>query len=81
MISQAYPNLGVSHDGDISCNCCGEWILKIKCPWTSREKLISEYLTQPEPCLTYNDSNKVSLKSNHLYMQHVQHQMFVTGRR
>ena len=49
LISKAYPNLGVSHDGDTSCDCC-EGILKIKCPWTSREKLMGEYETQPESC-------------------------------
>ena len=45
-ISQTYPNLGASPDGVISCNCCGERILEIKCPWTSRERLISEYITK-----------------------------------
>ena len=49
-ISQAY--LGASLDGVISCNCCGEGILERKCPWTGRERLISEYITQPESCLT-----------------------------
>ena len=67
-ISQAYPYLGASPDGVISCNCCGEEILEIKCPWTSRERLISEYITQPESCLTYDDSNKISLKNSHPYL-------------
>ena len=80
-ISQAYPYLRASPDGVISCNCCGEGILEIKCPWTSRQRLISEYsITKPEPCLTYDDSNKISLKNSYPYMQQIQHQMFVTGR-
>ena len=33
----------------------------------SREKLISEYVTQPEPCLTYDDSNKISYMQPSLY--------------
>ena len=45
-LSQAYTYLGDSPDGVIRCNCCGEGILEIKCPWTSREKLNSEYITQ-----------------------------------
>ena len=45
--SQAYPYLRASPDGVITCNCCGEGILEIKCPWTSRERIISEYITQP----------------------------------
>ena len=69
----AYPYLEANPDGVISCNCCGEWILEIKCSWTSQEKLISEYVTQPERCLTYDDSKNISLKSSHSYMQQVQH--------
>ena len=72
-ISQAYPYLGTSPDGFISCNCCGEGILEIKCPWTSRGKLISEYVTQSESCITCDDSNKISLKNSHPYMQQIQH--------
>ena len=64
----------------ISCNCCGEGILEIKSPWTSRERLFTEYITPLESCLTYDDSNKTSLKNSHPYMQQIQHQMFVTGR-
>ena len=72
------PYLGASHpDGVISCNCCGEGILET-CPWTSRERLISEYITQQKSCLTYDYSNKISLKNSHPYMQQIQHQMFVT---
>ena len=72
------PYLGASHpDGVISCNCCGEGILET-CPWTSRERLISEYITQQKSCLTYDYSNKISLKNSHPYMQQIQHPMFVT---
>ena len=46
----------------------------------NKEKPISEHIIQPEPRLTYNDSNKISLKSSHPYMQQIQHQMFVTDR-
>ena len=35
---------------------------------------------QPEPRLTYNDSNKISWKNSHPYMQQIQHQMFDIGR-
>ena len=45
-ISEAYQYVGSHPDGAISCNCCGEGPFEIKCPWTSRERLISEYVTQ-----------------------------------
>ena len=60
--SQTYPYLGASSDGVISCKCFGKEILEISWPWTSREKLISEYVTQPETCLTYDDGNKTNLR-------------------
>ena len=41
-ISQEYPYFEASPDCVISCNCYGEGILEIKCPWASRERLISE---------------------------------------
>ena len=48
--------------------------------WAIQENLISEYVAQPESCLTYNDSNKISLKNSQSYMQQIDHLMFVTGR-
>ena len=50
-IFQTYPYLGASPDSVISCHCYGEEILNIKCLWTSRERLISEYRTQAGPCI------------------------------
>ena len=79
-ISQAYLYLGASPDGVISCNCCGKGILEIKCPWISQERLIGECITQPESCLTYDDSNKISIKNSHPYMQQIRHEMCFTGR-
>ena len=76
----AYPYLGANPDDVISCNCCVEGILEIKCARTSWKRLISGYITQPESCLTYDDSNKISLKNSRPYMHQTQHQMFVTGR-
>ena len=43
-ISRPCLLLGAGPDGVFSCNCYGEGILEIECPWTSRENLISEYI-------------------------------------
>ena len=51
-IPETYPSLGAIPDDVISCNYYGEEILEIKSPQTSRAKLISQYLVQPESCLT-----------------------------
>lgn len=37
IVSIENPNLGASPDGLISCDCCGDGCLEIKCPFTLRE--------------------------------------------
>ena len=68
-ICQAYPYLGHSPDGVISCNCCGKGFLETKCPWNSREKLVSECVTQTKFCFIYDDSDKIGLKNSHPYLR------------
>ena len=79
-ISLSHPYLGASPDGLVTCKCCGSGILEIKCPWVARDKLINEYVLQPESCLEFDEHSKIILKKNHIYMKQIQHQMFVTGR-
>lgn len=31
-VNPSYPHLGTSPDGLISCSCCGEGVLELKCP-------------------------------------------------
>ena len=33
LIHTSYPHLGASPDGVISCNCCGNGVLEVKCPY------------------------------------------------
>lgn len=37
-IHPTYPHLGASPDGYASCNCCGDGLLEIKCPFKYRER-------------------------------------------
>ena len=36
VISSDYPFLGASPDGLVSCDCCGEGLVEIKCPFRYR---------------------------------------------
>lgn len=40
----AYPYLGASPDGLTHCNCCGEGLLEIKCPYSIRKALQQMHL-------------------------------------
>ena len=40
----------------------------------------SRKANEKESCLTYDGSNRISLKNSHPYIQQIQHQMFVTGK-
>ena len=37
VISPQYPYLGASPDGFIQCECCGDGIIEIKCPFSVRD--------------------------------------------
>ena len=36
-VNTSFPHLGASPDGIVSCACCGEGLLEIKCPYSKRE--------------------------------------------
>ena len=36
-VNPQYPYLGASPDGVVSCQCCGEGIIEIKCPYSLRD--------------------------------------------
>ena len=65
-----YPFLGASPDGLVSCNCCGEGLVEIKCPYCARDSPMADV-----ECLKEN-----KLDPSHRYSYQVQTQMLVTGR-
>ena len=42
IINPKYPHLGASPDGVVSCNCCGTFVLEVKCHHCSRNKKLCE---------------------------------------
>ena len=78
LISEQFPILGASPDGDINRICSGFDVLETKCPRKSRDVSIAEYLMQSELCLAKN-YEEIFLKPKHRYQAQAQHQMFVTG--
>ena len=41
-LSTDYPMFGATPDGVVSCDCCGNGILEIKCPFTRQSKTMNE---------------------------------------
>ena len=70
--------LGASPDGLVSCSCCGNGVLEVKCPYTLRHSTIENYAKDPNSCLSVlKETGDVQLDRDHEYFFQVQTQMYV----
>ena len=74
MIDHRNPCLGASADGIVRCECCGEGVIEIKCPFTHKHHTVSE-----AACIDkiFGLLPDLSLKTGHRYYTQVQLQMRV----
>lgn len=72
-----YPFLGASPDGFVQCDCHGEGVLEIKCPFCLKEKTFDEAADSNSFCLV-NVNGQPSLKRDHQYYYQVQLQLLLT---
>ena len=73
VINPLYPYLGASLDGRFDCDCCGQGILEIKCPYKYRECAPAD-IDDPSFYLT-NTIDGFKLNSEHQYYFQVQMQL------
>ena len=73
VINPLYPHLGASPDGRIECDCCGQGILEIKCPYKYREYAPAD-ITDPSFYLI-KSIDGLKLNPNHQYYYQVQMQL------
>lgn len=66
------PHFGSSPDGKVSCSCCGDGVVEIKCPYRYREGLLTAPVNE-DFCL----DQQFQLKKTHQYYYQVQLHMFV----
>ena len=66
-ISLTVPNIVASPYALVSCNCCGNGCLEIKCPFDSREKFVFEILDCVDGYLEGNIKKRNQIK-NHPYV-------------
>lgn len=76
IISATYPFIAASPDGVVSCKCCGEGLIEIKCSFTHQDKYISEISNYH---ITYQDGEMKLNKKSAWYAQ-VQTQLYCSGR-
>ena len=75
IIDSKNPHIAASPDQIISCDCHGEGLLEIKCPWSA-----SYTVPSPSSCAYLHEvDNIVKLKTNHKYYYQIQGQMGVAG--
>ena len=76
LVMEQFPYIGATPDLFVQCQCHGEGLCEIKCPYTMRDQIPSSssisYL-----CSTNNGDQ---LKTNHEYYFQIQGQMGVSGR-
>ncbi|KXJ06371.1 hypothetical protein AC249_AIPGENE12226 [Exaiptasia diaphana] len=71
------PYIGASPDGLLSCKCCGQSVVEIKCPFSIRDSSVTEWW-QPTDFLERRN-NTIQLKREHKYYYQVNGEMAVTG--
>lgn len=74
-VNPVYPHLGVSPDRLVSCSCCGEGVLEIKCPYSVRNEDPTKVQRSTfclKPC-----AGSLKLSQSHYYYYQIQGQMMV----
>ena len=75
-INPLYPHLGASPDGITRCDCCGEGILEIKCPFSAKE--VHPDNLKSHTCAFITDTGHINHK--HRYYTQVQGQLMITNK-
>ncbi|KAM4537015.1 uncharacterized protein PAE49_021422 [Odontesthes bonariensis] len=78
-INPAFPFLGASPDGLVSCACCGDGLLEIKCPFSGKDVGLQAAAENRGFCLQLSNG-AYNLQRDHGYYYQVQAQLFVTGK-
>jgi len=72
-VNPLYPHMGVIPDGVITCNCCGQGLLEIKCLFSTKD----HSFVNSKTCNFLIDTDYLNRK--HWYYTQVQGQLLVTS--
>jgi hypothetical protein len=76
IVNVTCPFLGASPDALVSCKCCGNGAVEVKCPYSNRIQTILQYMESDNSCFCFVDG-EISLRKSHSYHYQVQAQMHV----
>ena len=77
-INPSFPHLGASPDGIVQCECCGNGVLEIKCPYNAREHSISDAVLEGIiDFLDITPHGNIALKQSHQYYYQIQAQIAI----
>lgn len=79
-IHASFPYLGSSPDLLVSCECCGQGVVEIKCPLIDRCQTCTDFCSCKLPAFLQRDSGNISLKHNHAYYAQIQGQLALSNR-
>lgn len=77
-ISSTHPFLAASPDGLVSCACCSDGIVEVKCPFKAQS--VEEASQRKNSCLERCPDGILRLKRRHAYFCQVQVQLFACQR-
>ncbi len=61
VINPEWPFIGATPDGKVTCTCCGEGIVEIKCPYCHRKENIEVAAGEKKFCLKKGSDGKLHL--------------------
>ena len=77
VINPSFPHIGASPDSFASCDCCGDGVVEVKCPYCVRYEEVSE-VDDRLSYLKKEADGSLKLNRSHAYFYQVQTQIFVT---
>ena len=67
VVFTSIPHLGASPDGFLQCECCGNGVLEIKCPYNAREHSMSDAVMEGIIDFLETTPHGIVLKQSHQY--------------
>ncbi|XP_033635761.1 uncharacterized protein LOC117296806 isoform X2 [Asterias rubens] len=74
------PFIGATPDGLVHCDCCGDGVLEVKCPYSKKDVPMETACADPSFYLSTSDQG-TQLKENHQYYYQIQTQLHSTKRK
>lgn len=56
------PFIGATPDGLVHCDCCGDGVLEVKCPYSKKDVPMETACADPSFCLSTSDQARYSIE-------------------